>query len=98
MRYLFYFKHINDNLDRFSNTSSFNRHCTTMDTNLEIFNCRNQRKFCRESKVIFSKTLQYFQNEFLQLSKEGQEYQKTRFFFHQQKILNLPQNLRYMIK
>ena len=65
-----------------------------MDTNLENFNCRKQRKICKESKVIFSKTLQYFQNEFLQLSKEGQEYQKTRFSFHQQKILNLPQNLR----
>ena len=36
----FHFKQINDNLDNFSNPSSFDIHCIPMDTDLEIFNCR----------------------------------------------------------
>ena len=60
-----------------------------MDIDLESFNHRKQRKISKEaSKVTFSKKIQDIQNEFPQLSKEGQEFQKTRFSFYQQKILN----------
>lgn len=52
-----------------------------MDTNLESFNCKKQRKISKESKVTFSKKFQHFQNEFPKLSKEAQEFQKGRFFF-----------------
>ena len=68
-----------------------------MDISLESFNCRKQRKiFEDESKIAFSKN---FQNEFqnAKLSKEDPEFQKSRFSFYQQKILNLSQNLRQMI-
>ena len=52
----FYFKQINDNLDSFTNSSSSNKHCTTMHTDLETFNCRKQRNFFKEqSNVTFSK-------------------------------------------
>ena len=51
-----YFKQINDNLDSFTNSSSSNKHCTTMHTDLETFNCRKQRNFFKEeSNVTFSK-------------------------------------------
>lgn len=79
----FFLKQINDNLDRFANTSSSNRHCTTMDTNMESFNCKKQRKIYKEeSKETFSKKFQHFQNEFPKLSKESQEFRKEDFSFY----------------
>ena len=36
----FHFKQINDNLDNFSNPSSYDMHCIPMDTELESFNCK----------------------------------------------------------
>ena len=48
----FHFKQLNDNLDNFFNLSSFDMHCTPMDTNLERFNCR---KIYEESKAAFLK-------------------------------------------
>ena len=66
----FCFKQMNDNLDKSFNASSFDRHCTPMDIDLEIFNCKKQRKICEEeSKAIFlknphSKSLQHFRNDF----------------------------------
>ena len=61
-----------------------------MDISLESFNCRKQRKiFKDESKIAFSKN---FQNEFqnAKLSKEDQEFQKSRFLLINKNFLNLP--------
>ena len=55
-----------------------------MDTDLESFNCR---KIEKESKATFSKS---FQSEFLTLSDEILEFQKSRFSFFRQSNLNLP--------
>ena len=87
----FHFKQFNDNLDNFSNPSSFDMHCIPMDTNLESFNCR---KIFEESKATFSKS---FQNESPKLSYESLEFQISRFSFFKQKNLNLPQDLRQII-
>ena len=63
-----------------------------MDTDLEIFNCRKQKKiFEEESTTIFSK---FLQNEFPKLYEESLEFQKSKFYFYKQKILNFPQDLR----
>ena len=87
----FHFKQFNDNLDNFSNPSSFDMHCIPLDTNLESFNCR---KIFEESKATFSKS---FQNESPKLSYESLEFQISRFSFFKQKNLNLPQDLRQII-
>ena len=69
-----------------------------MDTDLEIFNCRKQKKIFEESKATFSKSFQNeFQNESPKLSNESLEFQKSRFSFYKQNILNLPQDFRQMI-
>ena len=40
-------------------TSSFDKHCTTIDIVLENLNCRKQRKFYgKDSNVTFSKVFQ----------------------------------------
>ena len=54
----FHFKQLNDKLESFSNPSSSDIHCIPMDTDLEIFICREKAK---KSKDTFSKA---FQNEF----------------------------------
>ena len=66
-------------------------YCIPIDIDLESFNCK---KIAEESKATFSKKIQ---NEFPTLSDESLEFQKSRFSFYQQKILNLPQDLRQMI-
>ena len=91
----FHFKQINDNLDNFSNPSSFDIHCIPMDTAIKSFNCR---KSVEESKAAVSKSFQNeFQNESPKLSNESVEFQKSRFSFFKQKNLNLPQYLRQII-
>ena len=91
----FHFKQTNDNLDKFSNPSSSVIHCVPMDTDLENFICRKQKKISKEeSTTTFSK---FLQNEFPKLSEESLEFQKSRFSFYKQKILNLSQDLRQII-
>ena len=58
-----------------------------MDTDLENFICRKQKKISKEeSTTTFSK---FLQNEFPKLSEESLEFQTSRFSFYKQKILNL---------
>ena len=58
-----------------------------------------KKKFQETSTAIsiFSKDLQNFLNEIPKLSKEFQDFQKARFSFFQQKILNLPKDFRQLI-
>ena len=70
-------------------------HCIPMDTDLESF---NYRKSSKESKATVSKYFQNeFQNEFPTLFDESLEFQNSWFSFFKQNILNLPQDLRYII-
>ena len=58
----FHFKHLNNKLDSFPNTSSSDMHYIPMDTDFESFNCREN---VEESKGIVSKSSQNeFQNKF----------------------------------
>ena len=50
----FHFKQLNDKLESFSNPSSSDIHCISMDTDLENFICREKAE---ESKDTFSKAL-----------------------------------------
>ena len=75
LKLFFHFKQLNDNLDSFSNPSSFDMHCLPMDTDFESF---NYKKIPKESKATFSKSLL---NESPKLSDENLEFQKSRFHF-----------------
>ena len=74
MHYLFYFKQVNNNVNNFSNPSSFDIHYTLMDIDLESFNYMKQKKI---SEVAVSKK---FQNEFSKLSKKRSRISKIKIF------------------
>ena len=80
LKLFFHFKQLNDNLDSFSNPSSFDMHCLPMDTDFESF---NYKKIPKESKATFSKSLL---NESPKLSDENLEFQKSRFHFLNKRV------------